>query len=151
MEPLSLTLPDELIEQIAGRVVSLIREGAVSEEPGGLHSAEGRVVRPYLSVIEAAEYLRAKPQRVYDLLSSGRLTRFKDGRRVLVSRQELEAYLDANRLSRVAPALPPFRRPACSDGFRREAATAHSLVTTLAPDKAHSYPRERQRNAPAAL
>jgi excisionase family DNA binding protein len=34
---------------------------------------------PFLSVDEAAEHLAAKPQRVYDLLSSGRLTLYKTG------------------------------------------------------------------------
>jgi excisionase family DNA binding protein len=48
---------------------------------------------PYLTVREAADYLRARPQRVYDLLSDGRLTRVKDGSRVLVARAELDAHL----------------------------------------------------------
>ena len=51
-------------------------------------------VSPYLSVGEAAEMLRCRPQRVYDLLSRRRISRFKDGSRVLVSRSELEAYLN---------------------------------------------------------
>jgi excisionase family DNA binding protein len=50
---------------------------------------------PFLSVEKAATFLAAKPQRVYDLLSSGRLQKFKDGARVLVSRAELEAYVGA--------------------------------------------------------
>jgi excisionase family DNA binding protein len=48
---------------------------------------------PYLTVAEAAAYLRASRQRVYDLLSSQRLSRRKDGARVLISRVELDAYL----------------------------------------------------------
>jgi excisionase family DNA binding protein len=48
---------------------------------------------PYLSTAEAATYLCCKPQRVHDLLSSGKLQRFKDGSRTLVSRSELEAYV----------------------------------------------------------
>lgn len=50
-----------------------------------------------LTVAEAAERIRAKPQRVYDLLSDGRLTRHKDGSRVLVSRRELNAHVRAGR------------------------------------------------------
>jgi excisionase family DNA binding protein len=46
-----------------------------------------------LTVHEAAERIRAKPQRIYDLLSDGRLTRHKDGSRVLVSRRELDAHV----------------------------------------------------------
>jgi excisionase family DNA binding protein len=52
---------------------------------------------PYLTTAEAAEYLRAKPQRVHDLLSAGRLTRFKEGGRTLVLRAELEALVKAER------------------------------------------------------
>lgn len=48
---------------------------------------------PYLNVAEAAEYLRCSRQRIYDLLSARRLTRRKDGARVLVSRAELDAHL----------------------------------------------------------
>jgi excisionase family DNA binding protein len=48
---------------------------------------------PYLSIPEAAALLRARRQRVDDLLSQGRLTRVKDGARTLVRRAELEAYL----------------------------------------------------------
>jgi excisionase family DNA binding protein len=55
---------------------------------------------PYLTVQEASEYLRCKPQRVHDLLSQGRLTRFKDGGRTLVSRAEIEAWLDRYREGR---------------------------------------------------
>jgi excisionase family DNA binding protein len=48
---------------------------------------------PYLTVAEAAAYIKASRQRVYDLLSSRRLSRRKDGARVLISRAELDAYL----------------------------------------------------------
>ena len=48
---------------------------------------------PWLSVVEAAELLRCKRQRVDDLLSQGRLTRHKDGSRTLLSRAEVDAYL----------------------------------------------------------
>jgi len=47
-------------------------------------------VSPYLTVVEAAEYLRCRPQRIYDLLSSRRLSKRKDGSRVLVERTELD-------------------------------------------------------------
>jgi excisionase family DNA binding protein len=50
-----------------------------------------------LSVPEAAELLRCERQRIYDLLSSGRLTRLKDGARVLVRRSEIERHLAGER------------------------------------------------------
>jgi excisionase family DNA binding protein len=79
---LALPIPDEWLEAIAERVVELLAERAPA--------ANGS---PYLSVAESAELLRADRQRIYDLLSSGRLTRHKDGSRVLVSRAELDAHL----------------------------------------------------------
>jgi excisionase family DNA binding protein len=78
-------VPEALIERIAARVAELLSDRRRRQELAG--------VPPYLSVPEAAELMRAKPQRIYDLLSSGRLTRFKDGSRVLVSRAEIDAYL----------------------------------------------------------
>ena len=51
---------------------------------------------PYFTIEEAAEYLRCNPQRVYDLLSQRRLSRFKDGRRTLVSRAELERHVEGH-------------------------------------------------------
>src|SRR5688572_18694751 len=80
--PLTVAIPDGVVTAIAERAAELA---------AAILSSSAR--SPYLTVVEAAEYLRAKPQRVYDLLSARRLTRHKDGRRVLVSRAELDAYL----------------------------------------------------------
>ena len=95
--PLAVPVPVELVERIAERAAEL------------LEARLGSLTRPslYLTVAEAAEYIRAKPQRVYDLLSARRLTRYKDGRRVLVSRDELDGYLVSEGRNPVAPALPP--------------------------------------------
>jgi excisionase family DNA binding protein len=52
---------------------------------------------PFLTIPEAAKYLCCPTrQRVDDLLSSGRLTRVKDGSRTLIARAELESYLNTN-------------------------------------------------------
>jgi excisionase family DNA binding protein len=48
---------------------------------------------PFMTIKEAAVYLRAKPQRIHDLLSQRRLTRFKEGGRTLVRREELAAHV----------------------------------------------------------
>jgi len=82
---LAFPVPDELVEAIAERVAELL-----AERP---ETSRRRDLSPYFSVAEAAEYLRADRQRIYDLLSDGRLRRFKDGSRVLVSRAELEGHL----------------------------------------------------------
>jgi len=99
---LRLTLPEELIAQIAERAAELVLARLAKERLSGGDS-------PYLTVAEAAEYLRASRQRVYDLLSSGRLSRHKDGSRVLVSRAELDGYLAGADLPH---RCPPPRHPA---------------------------------------
>jgi excisionase family DNA binding protein len=86
-ETVSLTLPPEVVETIAQRVADILAERV---------PANG-VTSPYFTVAEAADYLRAKPQRVYDLLSAHRLTRYRDGRRVLVARSELEAHMQRSQ------------------------------------------------------
>lgn len=77
----------EALEELVARVVDerLRAQGADQREP------------ELLTVVEAAERIRAKPQRIYDLLSDGRLTRHKDGSRVLVSRRELDAHVGNSR------------------------------------------------------
>ncbi len=75
----AVALSDEDVQRIAERVASL----AASSSPPD----------PWLSIEEAAEHLRAKPQRLYDLVSTGRLKPAKDGRRLLFRRSWLDAYL----------------------------------------------------------
>jgi excisionase family DNA binding protein len=87
-DELRIVLPRELVEQIATRAAEIVLQRQRVE-------AQSR----WLTVREAAAELRAKPQRVYDLLSDGRLTRHKDGSRVLVDRRELDAYLGNGRAS----------------------------------------------------
>ena len=109
---LQIVIPPSLVEAIVEAVIPV-----VLERLNDVDAADGR--SDYLTVAEAAAFLRAKPQRVYDLLSSNRLRRFKDGARVLVSRSELEAYLAGEV---VAPALPPGSRSRMGRGVRRRGA-----------------------------
>jgi hypothetical protein len=82
---LLLNLPPELLDAIAVRIVDLLEErGAMARELPG----------PYVDVDEAAAILRAKPQRVYDLVCAGKLQRRGDGRRLLLRRDEVIAYVD---------------------------------------------------------
>jgi excisionase family DNA binding protein len=96
---LTLPIPDKFLEQLAELVTARVL--------ANLDANPSTVASPYLTVAEAADYLRARKQRVYDLLSARRLTRYKDGSRVLISRAELDDYLAVSRSSRVAPTLPP--------------------------------------------
>ena len=50
-----------------------------------------------LTVEEAAEYLRCKPKRIYDLTSQRRLAFVKDGSRTLIRRDALDQYLADNQ------------------------------------------------------
>lgn len=58
------------------------------------HSAPKRPeLAQYMSVAEAAEYLRCKRNRVYDLVAQKRVPSYRDGTRVLLKRDELDRYL----------------------------------------------------------
>jgi hypothetical protein len=63
---MSLAIPDEVIERIAERAAELLAERQGPAEP------------ELLTVAEAAEYLRCKPQGLYDLKS--RATPAREGR-----------------------------------------------------------------------
>jgi excisionase family DNA binding protein len=89
----SADLPASFLEAVAERAAELVLE-CIGEHPQA---------SPYLSVDEAAEYLRCSKQRVYELLSARRLSKLKDGSRVLLLRSELDEYVSQG----VARALPP--------------------------------------------
>lgn len=73
----------------------------------------------YLNVVEAAELLRSGRQRVYDLVSSGRLTGLKDGSRLLLRRAEIEAYLAGERTGRVGHRLSTPARNGSGSGVAK--------------------------------
>ena len=74
-----------VVEALAARVAEILTEAA------GAHQDR---TQELLTVPEAAEHLRCRSrQRVDDLLSQGKLTRVKDGRRTLIARDELDRYL----------------------------------------------------------
>jgi predicted DNA-binding transcriptional regulator AlpA len=75
-------LIDEFVDRVADRVV---------------HRLEAREPRPeteLLSLTEAAEVLRCKPQRIYQLRSTGRLPRTVEGGRAIVRRSDLERLIE---------------------------------------------------------
>jgi excisionase family DNA binding protein len=79
-EVATVTIPlDQVIQKAAALAADMVR-------------ADLRPASPYLTIDEAAEYLRCSRQRIYDLRSAGRLSRMGDGARALVSRAELDAY-----------------------------------------------------------
>jgi excisionase family DNA binding protein len=86
-----IELPADLVEAVARRAAELVRADIPAAAP----------LSPYLTVKEAAAYLRCGRQRIYDLCSAGELSRFKDGERLLIDREELETHVGA-----VAQLLP---------------------------------------------
>ena len=87
---LRLDLPPEAIEEIVAAVTARVLAELHSSPTAAAPSA-------YVTIKEAAELLRCSRQRIDDLLSQGRLTRIKEGRRTLVSRAELAAHLTARK------------------------------------------------------
>jgi excisionase family DNA binding protein len=82
-DELRIEVPPELVEQIARRAAEIVlqRQQAEAEQPR------------WMTVPKAAAYIDAEPQRIYDLASDGRLTRHKDGSRLLIDRRELDAHI----------------------------------------------------------
>jgi excisionase family DNA binding protein len=78
---LAIPVPANLVEVVAQRAAEIL----AAEAPDPL---------AYLTVQEAANYLRCKPKRVYDLCSQRRVNYLKDGSRTLLRRVDLDAYLE---------------------------------------------------------
>lgn len=88
---LPLSMPAESVEAIARRAAAIALEQLADrgDDQAG----------PWLSVEEAAERLRCKPQRIYDHRSSGALTPYTEGGRALCSREEVDALVVGGALS----------------------------------------------------
>ncbi len=82
MSELALTLPDELLEQVAERVAAILDQRAEAESDRG-----------FLDVAGAAEFLACPTSRLYSLTSAGRIPHHKDGSRLLFDRDELRTYV----------------------------------------------------------
>jgi excisionase family DNA binding protein len=82
-DSLILSLPAELVEQIAERAAELVLERIEATPPSR-----------WMTVEETAEYMRCTRQHVYDLRSDGRLGRYGEHGHALVDRREVDAYLD---------------------------------------------------------
>ena len=77
----------EALECIIEALVPLLVHRVLSEV--GAAPVFGGMLTPE----HAAEFLDCSRRRVYDLVESGRLPARRDGRRVLIARRSLEAYL----------------------------------------------------------
>jgi excisionase family DNA binding protein len=84
MIELTVRLTDEQLGEIARRAAALVPPNAIE-------------VSPWLNVADAAERLRCGKDRIYDLIALGKLTPRRDGRRVLLHRNELDAYIEGRQ------------------------------------------------------
>jgi len=88
---------------------------ALTELAAALRALDSAIAAasPLMSIPEAADHLRCRRQRIDDLLSARRLTRYKDGRRTLVLRAEVEALPILESAARDGDTLvtPPLRCP----------------------------------------
>jgi excisionase family DNA binding protein len=81
MSPLALEFPPDALEAIAQRAAEIIRD-------------QTQPVPDYMTVAEAASYMRCgSKQRMYDLVSQGRIEPCRDGTRLLFKRTTVDAYL----------------------------------------------------------
>lgn len=83
MIELKLILTDDQVSEIARRAAELI---ATDQAP----------VSPWLNVTDAAEHLRCGKDRIYDLIALRKLSPRRDGRRVLLHREDLDAYVEGS-------------------------------------------------------
>ena len=84
---LSLAVPSELVEAVAERVAELLVERLPMQGPA-----------PWLDVDGAAEYLSCPKSRVYEFIAAKRVRHFRDGRRVLFRREDLDAALSVREV-----------------------------------------------------
>jgi len=86
IDALAEDLTDRLADKIAERITGLLAERLREPDPAEL-----------MTVPEAADYIRAKSRRIYELTREGRLDVERDGRRILIRRGTLDRYLGGNR------------------------------------------------------
>jgi excisionase family DNA binding protein len=80
MIELTVRLTDEQLAEIAQRAAALVSSAPVAS--------------PWLNAADAAERLRCGKDRIYDLIALGKLHPHRDGRRVLLHRDDLDAYIE---------------------------------------------------------
>lgn len=95
MNPISVTLPPELIETIAQRVVDLIED------------ARGEANTDFLNVDQAAKFLACPTSRIYALVSVRRIPHERDGSRLLFRRAALDKWVRLEGPDGLEPRCPP--------------------------------------------
>lgn len=91
MTGFSFPLSDELLDHLATRVAKEL-SCRLSPPP-----------EPYMNADQAAEYLACSKRRIYDLAERGALVSYRDGKRLLFKRHDLDNYV---RDEHPRPAMP---------------------------------------------
>jgi excisionase family DNA binding protein len=112
-----LVAPPALLRSIAELAAEIVWEKLREEVRA---SALAKQKSEYLTAPEAMELLRCSRGRLDNLTSQGRLTRFHDGSKLLLSRAEIEAHLrgipQGPAADRVAHPLPKGSRSRMARG-----------------------------------
>jgi excisionase family DNA binding protein len=95
-----MTAPSFLSESARAELEAFVADVVAGEIERLVRVAPAQT-SPYWTVAEGAEYLRCTRQRIYDLLTARRLTRVKEGRRTLLRRAEVEAYVGTGQPSQL--------------------------------------------------
>ena len=93
----TLSLPLELVEAIARRTAELVGEA-------------GPAASPWMTIDEAAQYLRWPKHSLYKLTGAGAIPHRKHGNRILFHRGELDDWLEDYREGPVSRNGAPARR-----------------------------------------
>lgn len=105
MTELAFSVPDGFLDEVKERAAELVAQGVLEQR-------RKQPPSPWRTVDEAAEYLRCKPQRIYNLVFEEAFPIAKDGKRTLIHQAVLDAYLageDAFEVARGLPATPGAR------------------------------------------
>lgn len=112
-----MTSRDRLLQSLAPEVVEAIEELVDERVQARLELLEEETGRgsPWLSIEEAADYLRVSPRTLERQLDHGRVRSTSIGRRRLFHRDDLDLLARAATREDVTPATPPRRRPRTLD------------------------------------
>jgi excisionase family DNA binding protein len=96
MTSLTLTLPDVEFTAAGGMTMLTLGPASVDALADALACRLApQEASPFMTIAEAGEYLRVPRHRIDALLSQRKLSRQKEGRRTLIRRSDLDAYLAA--------------------------------------------------------
>lgn len=95
---------DALIEAVARRAAEIVIEGMQQLGDSPQFPDDG-----YLNLAQAADYLAAKPSRIYELVARNELEVGRDGRRLLFKREWLDAVVVGPLPSRCPPSAKAHR------------------------------------------